>query len=147
MTVPSRFYIPLNGDAAGSVVKAFLWLKRRIEEGNASGLLAIPDQAFLEGPLTDALGWRLVDVLKEEGCLELGHGLDMRHIALDALDVGPAQPVAALWPKASQMDRLIGWPGPALVVPSSTKSMERWIEMTGAREPAPENFWPAETKH
>ncbi len=141
--LPGRFYA-FDGAASApeSMVKAFLWLKRRIEEDSRSGFLAIPDAEFLDTSLTEALGWRLTEVMRDEGALPLGDTLAMEWTTLDAISTPSSRPLAAIHPQRRHLDLLRYWPGLVLVVPASGDSLADWLTMTGAAEPAAENYWP-----
>jgi hypothetical protein len=143
--LPGRFYVETtdSGPPSESIVRAFLWLKRRIEETEQSGLLALPDERALDGALKEALGWRLVEVLKSEGELPLGDGLAMEVTTIDEVRSPSMRPLVALWPPRRYLANLRYWPGLVLLVPSSEQARRHWVEVTNARLPEPENYWPA----
>jgi hypothetical protein len=119
--------------------RAFVWLKRRIEETGSTGYLAIPSPGFLQTEMPQVLGLRLVEVLAREGRLRLGRRLGMRVAAVDGLGGGRA-PVAALAPGVLDLPKLMRRRGPVLVVTPSDEVIDQWVRETRSVGPRPEKF-------
>jgi hypothetical protein len=135
-----HFHVAVDAAAPGAaLVRAFLWLKRRAEEANANGVLAIPDFAYLRGPLSDALGWRLTTVFESEGRLPLG---DRIAIYCRWRGRGPKTfgPVASVLPAVSRLTTLARLAGPTLIVSDSPPVLESWQQLTDSRVPPPEDY-------
>jgi hypothetical protein len=122
-----------------ALTRAFIWLKRRIEEGASRGYLALPNLGFLDSRLRDALGWRLTNLLREEGALALGQGRQMVVVTYETLQ-GSREPVTAVEPGVRDLARLASRSGLVLVATSSRACGEAWKATTRAGEPPEENY-------
>jgi hypothetical protein len=141
---PGRFYLTYWDEESEQdvVARAFLWLKRRVEESRTSGILAIPRSELLESLFNDAFGSRLVEILRDERRLPLGHGLSIAWTTFEGLQMPSSGPVAAFSPDRETLDNLAAWPAIVLVVGTRAAAIDDWVQRTRAFQPSAENFWP-----
>ena len=139
-----RFSLRFSDDQSrnNAVTSAFLWLKRRVEESQTDGILAFAASDLLDTVLSEALGPRLIELIKDEKRLSLGHGIAMDWLLFSQLPNPRARPIAAVFPDATVLEKLRGWPAPVLVVVGASAEADAWIRTNHAREPGNENFWP-----
>ena len=124
-----------------ALVQAFLWLKRRAEAAQANGVLWVPDEPYLRGPLTEALGWRLTAVFESEGRLPLG-ARGAIYCLTETRRPRNFGPVVCILPGADRVESLINLPGPTLIVSDDADVIANWVKLTESVEPAPEDYSP-----
>ncbi len=138
------FYTESSGPEREALDRAFIWLKRRSEETNRSGLLVVPSEGFVDAVLAPALGRMLVDLLDSDEGLPLGDGFGLRLATPECLnEVELNGPLAVCCPDDDLLVRVDALEGltTALLVPRDRAQAMTWARKWRATVP-PDEVYP-----
>jgi hypothetical protein len=122
-----------------ATVRAFLWLKRRVEELGENGVLVVGGEEELRGRLREDLGAPLMQVLVQETRLYVDYDRFITWSTADALPPVGSTPLAFLERAKPDRGLLDTWPAPVLVLTATRSAMEL-VQEFGALEPSPEDY-------
>jgi hypothetical protein len=129
-----------DGGAREALIRAFLWLKKRVEEQQSDGLLAISSPALFDNELKDALGPLLAELLRDEGKMSLGDGLAIVWRIYEDLPAGGAGPIVAIAPPVEMLERLRVWDGDVLIAAGPGEATRAWVSAQRAEAPRAEDY-------
>jgi hypothetical protein len=138
-----RFHLAFDEGGGGTrdaLIRAFLWLKKRVEEQQRDGILAISSSALFDNDLKDALGPLLAELLKDEGKMSLGDGLAIVWSTFADLPASGTGPIVAVAPPVDVLERLGAWDGLVLIVAGPGESTRAWVCGQRAGEPPAEDY-------
>jgi hypothetical protein len=129
-----RLWFASETEFEAAVLRAFVWLKRRIEETRLDGLLAHAGTQESNDLLSRVLGEAVTAIVREEGALCVDYDRSMRFVRFKDVPGDFRGPVALLAPGRAQVERALELRGLVLFVLADD------VEIEGAGAPPPEDY-------
>ncbi|HEY7270461.1 MAG TPA: hypothetical protein VH951_11590 [Dehalococcoidia bacterium] len=133
-----RFYLALGANPAQrdkAIVRAFLWLKRRVEETGRHGILAVSPE--LQPEIARALGKPVADILFREGRMVIDYDRYVEWLKPASLPASTQRPVVVAG-LDGPLERARGWGGPVLFV--AEEAAAETLASKGVVTPADEDY-------